>query len=214
MIIDHNHPVYRRKWNCIGNGKYNGAFYYSQEIVQNIIPRVQTDRNWITILVPSVAVDHSIVFIHNNLHPEYYDYLKPYKDLILVCGIQKTADTLQARLRHKAIYLPLSVDTEYVKQFIRPKTKDTAYIGRLEKVKYMDLPKGIDYIHGVKREVLLRTAAQYRNVYAVGRTAIECKILGCNILNADRRYKHTEWQVLDNKDAAIILQEKLDKIEG
>ena len=145
MIIDHDHPAYRQRWNALGLGRYNGAFYYSKEIVANIIPRVETDRNWITILVPNVAVDHSVVFIHNNVNPGLYDYLADYKDLVLVCGVKETATLLGKRLPHRAIYLPLSVDVDYVKQFKRPKTKDTAYVGRLEKTKYMNLPHNIDY---------------------------------------------------------------------
>ena len=67
-IVDHDHPVYRRKRMQAGRNKWNGAYYYSKEIVDNIIPLVKTDRNWLTINVPEVAYDHSIVFIHNNLH--------------------------------------------------------------------------------------------------------------------------------------------------
>lgn len=59
MIIDHDHPAYKKKWDALGMGRYNGAFYYSKEIVKNIIPNVDTDRNWVTILVPNTCVDHS-----------------------------------------------------------------------------------------------------------------------------------------------------------
>ena len=56
MIIDHNHPLYAKKRNNLINGnKYNGAYYYSREIVKNIIPLVKTDRNWITIRLPWFA---------------------------------------------------------------------------------------------------------------------------------------------------------------
>ena len=86
MIIDHNDRRYRDKWNLMEGNKYNGAFYYSKEIVANIIPNVKTDRNWITVNVQGAGADHAIVFIHNNLHPENYDWLQTYgyKDLILV----------------------------------------------------------------------------------------------------------------------------------
>lgn len=66
---------------------WNGAYYYSCEIVKNIIPRVETDRNWVTINAMGMCKDHSIVFIHNNTRPQLYDWLKDYKDLVLVCGI-------------------------------------------------------------------------------------------------------------------------------
>ena len=83
MIIDHTHPLYVKKRNSMTkDGKYNGAYYYSREIVKNIIPRVKTDRNWVTIRLPEMKVhpDHSIIFIHNNRNPNYYSYLKDYKD--------------------------------------------------------------------------------------------------------------------------------------
>ena len=72
-IIDHNHPRYKLQWAAAGVNRFNGAYYYSQEIVNNIIPNVQTDRPWITVNVPNLAYDRAIVFIHNNLHPEMYD---------------------------------------------------------------------------------------------------------------------------------------------
>lgn len=212
MIIDHNHPAYREKWDALGTGKYNGAFYYSKEIVANIIPNVKTDRNWVTILVPNTCLDHSIVFIHNNLHPEYYDYLKDYRDLILVCGIKETAKTLEKRLGHKAIVLPLSVDVKYVSQFRKPITNGTAYVGRREKA--TGVAKDAYKLGGRPRQELLPLMARYANVYAVGRTAIEAKILGCRVLPYDPRFKDPNlWQILDNKEAAEILQEQLDKID-
>jgi hypothetical protein len=77
----------------------------------------------------------------------------------------------------------------------------------------MNLPKGIDYIHGLKRQDMLPLVAEYKNIYAVGRTAIEAKILNCKTINADERYLHKRWRILDNKEAAVILQRELDKID-
>ena len=57
MIIDHTHPDYVAKWKTLGEDKYNGAYYYSKEIVKNIIPNVKTDRNWITIRLANLK-DH------------------------------------------------------------------------------------------------------------------------------------------------------------
>lgn len=211
MIINHDHPAYRAKWK--GRNKYNGAFYYSKEICKNIIPNVDTDRNWITINIEGVGCDHAIVFIHNNLHPERYNWLSRYKDLVLVCGVPETCDKV-AHLG-RAIYLPLSVDVEYVKQFERSKVKDAAFVGRRSKIKLGNLPKGIDYICGLKRQELLPRMAQYRKVYAVGRVAIEAKILGCEVLPYDSRFPDPDvWQILDNKDAADILQKELNRIDA
>ena len=52
-------------------------------------------------------------------------------------------------------------------------------------------------------------------VYAVGRTASEAKALGCKLKPYDPRFpKVSFWKVIDNKDAAKILQEKLNEIDG
>ena len=217
MIIDHNNEIYRSKLQKLSRAnRYNGAFYYSKEIVENIIPLVKTDRNWITIKVSEVALDHSIVFIHNNLRPERYNFLSKYNDLILVCGIPETC----RKLDHlgKTIYITLSVDTEYVKQFKVPDEKQNGicYVGRKDKTNYggIQLPPGIDYVSGLERNLLLQKLAYYKEAYAVGRTAIEAKILGLNILPFDPRYPNTNlWQPFDNKDAAKMLQKELDKID-
>lgn len=217
-IIDHNHPIYRKKWhNTPKINRYNGAFYYSKEIVKNIIPNVKTDRNWLTIRVEDLCMDHSIVFIHNNLHPERYDCLKNYKDLILVCGVPE----IMEKVAHLGtpIYVPLSIDLEYVKQFAVPKEErhGSVYVGRPVKRTYtnVEIPNDIDIIEGVKRQDMLPMMAKYETVYAVGRTAIEAKALGCKLKAYDPRFpKVSFWKPLDNKEAAKILQKELDKIDG
>ena len=214
MIISHAHAEYKKKWTNSGANKYNGAFYYSKEIVENIIPNVETSRNWITVNVPGVGCNHSVVFIHNNLHPSRYEWLKRYDDLILVCGVSETVEKVKRFGR--AIYLPLSIDTEYVKQFrVEEKTKEVAFVGRRAKMRRGTFPPGIDYIHGLEREELLPRMAEYKNIFGVGRVALEAKCLGCNVLPYDDRFPDPSvWQVIDNKDAAQMLQRELDKIDG
>ena len=214
MIISHKTPAYRAKWANAGRNRFNGAYYYSQEIVNNIIPNVRTDRNWITVNVKGVGCDHAIVFIHNNLHPENYEWLSKYEDLVLVCGIPETVE----KVKHlgKAIYIPISVDVDYVKQFrVEEKTRETAFVGRKAKRKNAELPDGIDYIEGLPRDEMLKRMAKYKTVYAVGRCAIEAKILKCRLRAYDPRYpKVSRWKILDSKDAAKMLQKELDKIDG
>ena len=112
------------------------------------------------------------------------------------------------------VYLPLSVDVDYVKQFKTEKTKDIAYVGRKEKPGTEKLPKNIGYLSGMTREMLLREMAKYRKVYAVGRCAIEAKILGCEVLPFDSRYPDPSvWEILDNRQAAKLLQTEIDKID-
>lgn len=215
MIISHMHPKYRRKRENMAGGKYNGAFYYSREIVKNIIPNVETDRNWITINIKGCGADHAIVFIHNNLHPENYEWMKKYKDLVLICGVPDTCRKVQHL--GKPIYLPISIDMEYIKQFQIPKkdkTKDAAFAGRKSKKRGLELPKGIDYLEDLPRERLLPRMAEYRTIYAVGRTAIEARALGCIVKPYDPRYPDPElWQVLDNRETAHMLQIHLNMLD-
>ena len=195
-----------------GPNKYNGAFYYSIEIVKNIIPKVKTDRNWVTAKVPGQAFDHCIYFIHNNINIGGYEFLKEYDDVILVCGVPETVE----KVSHigKAIYLPLSIDVSEVEQYRRKQYKDVAYVGRNSKRNGLPL-WNVDCIEGMRRQKLLERMAEYRQVYAIGRCAIEAKCLGCEVLPFDPRYPDPElWQVLDNRDAAKILQNELDKIDG
>lgn len=210
MIIDHTLPEYKALRDRMGGSRYNGAYYYSKEIVENIIPNIETDRNWITIWIPDKGCDHAIVFVHNNLRPDRYDFLKRYKDLILVCGIPETCE----KVKHLGtpIYLPLSIDTEYVSQFARPKTNDTAFAGRMPKAK--NIPKNVKKLANIRRERLLPAMASYRNIYAVGRTAIEARLLGCNILPYDPRFPDPSiWKVIDNREVIPILQAKIDEID-
>lgn len=213
MIIDHNHRRYRQKWEQAGKNKHNGAFYYSKEIVKLIIPKIRTTRNWITVNIPGVGVDHSVVFIHNNLHPENYEWLSRYKDLVLVCGIPETVEKV-AHLGH-AIYLPLSIDVAAVKAFaLKEKDREVAFVGRPAKRKNVDLPEGIDCLEDLPRNKMLAELAHYKTVYAVGRCAIEAKALGCKLKAYDPRFpKVSRWKVVDSKDAAKMLQRMLDEID-
>lgn len=206
MIISHNHPKYKEIENRI-----NGAYWYSYEIVKNIIPRVVTDRNWITINIPGAGADHSIVFIHNNLKFNQYEWLADYKDLILVCSQRKTL----YKVHHLGtpVYLPLSIDINYVKQFYQAaRDIDTAYVGRREKLKNIAMPKGIHYICNCKRRRMLAELGRCSRVYAIGRCAIEAKCLGVEVLPYDPRYPDPSiWEVKDNKEGAKLLQRLIDR---
>lgn len=219
-IIDTTNPNYQALRRILSTGKNNGAYYYSLEIVKNIIPNVKTNRPWDTLGIKGVrSVDNAIVFLHHNVdHDRVYRWLERYKNQIYVCSSLVTYEW--ARTKGKAIYLPLSIDTEYVKQFATEKTKDACYAGNKWGFKLPDLekyiPKTVDYPKpDLEREDLLKFIAPYRRVYAVGRTALEAKCLGAQIEVCDSRYLDSSyWKVLDNKDAAKILQFELDKIDG
>jgi len=164
--------------------------------------------------------NHAIVFLHHNLNfDSVYRWLKRYKDLILVVSSWVTYAAAQDA-GYRVIYLPLSVDIDYVKQFKTEKTKQACYAGNRWGFKRNDLkkyvPEGVDFPpNDLPRKELLKFIAPYKECYAVGRCAIEAKILGCKIKVCDSRYPDPDyWEVIDNKDAAKILQQELDKIDN
>ena len=216
VVIDHTHPwiVTAHSSPAFRTNRFNGAYFYSVEIGQFFIPTIETDRNWVTINVPSVELEHAIVFAHNNVHLEWYEKYRG-KDPIFVCGMPETAERL--KMYGKTIYLPLSIDTEYVKQFRTEKRFDVCYVGRAGK-RSPDLPKNIIYLENMPRPDLLAWVAQFRRAYAVDRCAIEARCLGCEILEYGYNYgvQHTPdfWKVVDSRDAAKMLQKELDEIDG
>jgi hypothetical protein len=219
MILDHTEPNYVKKRNSLVEGnKFNGAYYYSREIVKNIIPNVKTDRNWVTVRLADIPIpEHSIVFIHNNRNPNYYEFLRKYKDLILVCGLERTVENMQ--YFGKAIYLPLSIDVKYVKRFrVEEKTKEMAFAGRLIKISKMyhaPVPKECDILTNMPQYRLLQAMADYKKVYCTGRTALQAKVLGCEIGVHDPNFPDPRiWKVIDNRDAAKMLQDILNEIDG
>lgn len=223
-IIDTTNPnylAYCKNFHQKGKGFHNGAYYYSLEIVKNIIPNVKTKRPWDTLGMKFMRTyDHAIVFLHNNKNPDKtYDWLGRYKDLVYVCSSKASLTwAMDQRNGKGAILLPLSVDVNYVKQFKTKKTKDACYAGNRWKFKGPDIakyvPEGTDFPpKDLPREELLKFIAPYKTCYAIGRCAIEAAVLGCEVKNCDHRYEGVEWLVLDNKEAAKILQESLDLLD-
>lgn len=214
MIIDHNHPEYTELRKKISKGKYNGCWYYSNEIVDNIIPRVKTTRGWNTVGRELTGMcDGMIVFLHDNSTPWHYDWLKKYKDLVLVCSSEYTKNSVI--YSGHTILLPMSIDTEYVKQFRAKKTKDTCFVGNVwvKENCHSEIPDNVDFFSSMPREELLKEVAKYKRAYAIDRCAQEVQVLGCELLPIKTSYHCDSFEVLDNRDAAKILQKELDKID-
>ena len=211
MIIDHTNRFYT---NIIPNG----ALIYSFNIVKNIIPRIKTKRNWVTIDCKQ-CVDDAIVFIHNNLDFERYEYLRKYKNLVLVASQPYTVEKLkELKLGDHVIYVPLSVDLDETLKYKDPKPharQGTCYAGRPDKPYTEGLKiQGVKFLSGLTHPDLLRQLNNYKYCYAVGITAIEAKIMGCTILPYDKRYPDTRvWKIISPQKAALILQRELNKID-
>ena len=215
MIIDHNHPLYKARRDKQGYGKYNGAYYYSKDICKYIIPNVKTDRTWVTVRIEDAPenLDHSIVFIHNNRNPNLYTYLRQFKDVICICSTAHSLENMQ--FFGIPAFLPLSVNVDSVKKYrVKQKTKDMAFAGRRLKMTNK-IPEEADILTDMSQTALIREMAKYRKIYAVGRTAIQAKILGCEIGVYDNLYQDPNfWKIVDCKDAAIMLQTIINKIDG
>ena len=210
MIFSHESPEYRDNV----RNKNHGAFYYSEEIVKYFIPTIKTNRNWVTVGYDGKCFDHSVVFAHSNLYPHVYGYLEQFNDLILVCSWYQQMEAVKQW--GKPVFLPMSVDVEYVKQFRREKDRDICFAGRMEKcTDELRYTPGLDFITEIGRVRFLTELARYRRVYAIDRVAIEAKVLGCEVLPYDKRFPDPDfWQVIDSRDAAKMLQEILNEVDG
>lgn len=215
VVIDHEHPGYKALRRKTGKGKYNGCYYYSKEIVDNIIPRVKTWRSWNTVGRDLDGMcDHMIVFLHDNSTPWNYEWLHKYKDLVLVCSSEYTLKSVI--YSGHTVLLPMSIDTEYVKKFRTKKTKDTCFVGNVWVLQntFSEIPDGVDFFSSLPREKLLKEVAKYKKAYAIDRCALEAKVLGCELLRMGTSY-HCDWvgHVIDNAEAAEMLQKELDRID-
>ena len=112
------------------------------------------------------------------------------------------------------VYIPLSVDVKNIEKYKR-KTKDKtiAFAGRENKINN-HIPSSVDKLTNLPHYKLLYEMSRYEEIYAVGRTAIEAKILGCKIRVYDERFPDPNfWKIIDCKDAAKLLQNELNKID-
>lgn len=193
-------------------GTYNGAYWYSKELVENILPKIKSDRSAITINMDSYCEDNAVVFIHNNDNPKRYEWLQKYKNLILICSKYETLATIiEIMPKAHVVYLPLSIDTTYVKQFkAKRKTKNKCYIGRPSTAPE-NLPKDVKVLGIMERDKMLAEAAKYKIAYATGRCLLEAKCLGLKTVNTSK-YTGSE-ELLDNKKVIPMLQKLLNEID-
>lgn len=205
-----------------GIGRNNGAYWYAKEIENIILPELSHLNLWINTVganffTPREIPKGAVIVCHDNINT-VRTYMKLFRlGVLWICSKQEVADILTEH-GEKAVYIPLSVDTEYVKQFKRKRrTKDTAYVGNAWsfKKKYLSsLPDNIDQLNGMEREDLLKEMAKYRNVIAEGRCLIEAMVLGANwSLPTYENINIIEREVLDTREALPMWCEVLEAHE-
>jgi hypothetical protein len=217
IIQDHNTNEYKIAQARLKSGKFNGAYFYSKEIVDCFIPKIKTSYNWQTIN-HQTAPEHCIVFVHSNNALYRYDYLLTYRDIILVCSTHNSVKELKKKGHKKVVYVPLSIDTEYLSQFKNEYKNGTIAAGNLwaftPQTKQFFIHNGIKHYHDVEREDLLRLISKSETVYAIGRTAMEAIYLGANVIQPDKEYpveKYTTY--FTQKKAISILKRHIKKFE-
>ena len=209
LYFSHLSPEYK----ALNLSKTNGAYWYSKELAENILPKIKTNRPFVTINLNPFCIDNAIVFIHNNLDQSGYEWLKQYKNLICLCSkIETVCNLIEILPKAHIVYLPMSIDTNYIKQFkAKRKTKQACYFGRGATVPH-NLPENVKILGTGEREASLKEVAKYKTVYARGRCLLEAKCLGCNTVNTSERTGSEE--LLDNKDAIKLLQKIINEIDG
>ena len=218
IIQDHNTTEYLIAQSTLKSGKFNGAYFYSKEIVESFIPNIKTTYNWQTIN-HQTAPEHTIVFVHSNNALERYDYLLKYNDIILVCSTHNSLNQLKRKGHKKVIYVPLSIDTDYLDNFKNHNKKEgiiatgNQWAFTTETKNYFK-NNNIKHYYDIPREELLTLIANAETVYAIGRTAMEAIYLGANVIQPDKEYpveKYTTYY--KQEDAIRILQEEINKYD-
>lgn len=202
-------------------GIHNGAYYYAKEIEDLILPKIKGNILIVTaggtLYNNKDIPDGSVIVCHDNQNPQNA-YSKMFKkDILWICSKESTVKKLE-KYGEKAVYIPLSIDTEYVKKFKRKKTKDIAYVGNAWPFKreYLNsLPDDIEQLSDMPREALLKEMAKYKRVIAEGRCFMEAEVLGakCEIPKYDNpNIGAITRTVLDSRDAVKYWREALEPI--
>lgn len=181
-------------------GKENGAYYYAREIEENILPVIDLHEFILTagatLYIAKDIPDGAVVVCHDNRSTrQSYGHLFN-KGITWICSKQSTVEALVSYGEH-GVYVPLSIDTEYVKQFKRKKTEDIAYVGNswAFKREYLNaLPANVEQLSGMDRVKLLQEMAKYKRVIAEGRCLMEAQVLGSK----------TEVPKYDNAESVFV----------
>ena len=227
ILYGTNSPKFKDWRNRQSAGKENGAYYYSKEIEDNILPKIKAGLLIVTagaaLYSAKELPDGCVVVCHDNRSTKK-SYGRLFgKNIIWVCSKHSTVATLEG-YGEKAVYVPLSIDTEYVKKFKRRKTKDIAYVGNAWAFKrdYLNaLPNNIEQLSDMSREKLLKEMAKYKNVIAEGRVYLEAMTLGCKVelpkyenITVEAPELFGRKRPLDNRDAIPAWREALQAADN
>lgn len=199
-----------------GVTRNNGAYWYSKEIEDIILPHI--DRKIFIVTAGAKLynafeiIDNAVVVCHDNRSPKNSYGSLFNKNILWICSKHSTVKLMES-YGERAAYVPLSINAEYVKTFKTKKTKDTAFVGNSWGFKrsYLNsLPKDITQLSNLERDDMLREMAKYKKVIAEGRCLMEAQVLGCDC--EAPKYKDLESvyvDVLDSNDAVPFWIEAL-----
>jgi len=219
LFITTEDTNYKKLHDSLGSAKHNGLYYYAKIIEKYIIPNVETDRPWNTIGIKSCGgKDRMIIFVHNNIQPEKYAWVRRFDDVVIVSSQKKVAERM--KLYGHSIYLPLSIKVSDLDQYkVKKKDQDMCYMGNPWAFKKNDIAKYVPArahrFGDMPREELLPIIAHYKIVYATGLCALEARALGCEVRNCSSRVDDIDdmFPLVDVSDAVKMLQKALDKID-
>lgn len=186
MIIVGTQAERFKAWHSTqGVTRFNGAYYYAQEIDNIILPKIDLNLFIVTVgatlLLPYQVPNGAVIICHDNRTTRRsYGHLFS-KKILWVCSKQSTVDALKS-YGEKAVYIPLSIDFDYVKKFKSKKTEDAAFVGNpwgFKKDYLSSLPKDVKQLNGMARDTLLTEMSKYKRVIAEGRCLMEAQVLGC-----------------------------------
>mgnify|MGYP003509219024 CR=1 FL=1 len=186
LVIGTNTQRFKDWYATQGAGKNNGAYWYAKEIEELILPTF----NALPICVVTAGAKlytsrdipaGSVIICHDN-RSTFKSYWKLYgRGNLWVCSKHSSVDTLKAK-GENAVYVPLSIDTGYIKQFkLKKRTKDTAFVGNawgFKKSYLKSLPPDSTQLSDMPREALIKEMAKYKHVIAEGRCLMEAQTLG------------------------------------
>ena len=217
IIVGTNTERFKSWHNRQGIQRNNGSYWYAKELEEIILPSIDGNLFIITagasLYRPHEVPDGAVIVCHDN-RTSAKSYGRFFgKNILWVCSKHSTTEIMRS-YGEKAAYVPLSIDTKYVKRFKRKKTKEVAYVGNAWAFKksYLEsLPDDVVRLNNLERDDLLREMSKYKHVIAEGRCLMEAQTLGAS--GEIPKYDNLEAvfvKPLDSRDAIPYWRLALD----